>query len=160
MGGASSTLDLSLTNIVEASPALTVDSQGTFIGDGITMARSSGADPLIVINSNSDANITLKNSHMYDAGNGCIKAFPSSSQLTLSEVTLESCNGIGVWARQISLDFDTVDIGDDVSTGFDFTAVTGVLSNIDASLFNGSGHILALDSIDGDFTVSHLNGTV
>ena len=160
MGGASSTLDFSLTNIVEASPALTVDSQGTFIGDGITMARSSGADPLIVINSNSDANITLKNSHMYDAGNGCIKAFPSSSHLTLSEVTLESCNGIGVWARQISLNFDTVVIGDEISTGFDFTAVTGALSNIDASSFNGSGHILALDSIDEGFTVTHLNGTV
>ena len=160
MGGASSTLDLSLTNIVEASPALTVESQGTFIGDGITMARSSGADPLIVINSNSNANITLKNSHMYDAGNGCIKAFPSSSRLTLSGVTLESCNGIGVWARQISLHFDTVIVGDDVSTGFDFTAVTGSLSNIDATLFNGSGNILAFDSIDADFTVTQLNGTV
>ena len=160
MGGASSTIDLSLTNIVEASPALTVESQGTFIGDGITMARSSGADPLILINSNSNANITLKNSEMYDAGNGCIKAFPSSSHLTLSEVTLESCNGIGVWARQISLNFDSVMVGDGVSTGFDFTAVTGALSHVDASLFSGSGSILALDTIDEDFTVSHLNGTV
>ena len=160
MGGASSTIDLSLTNIVEASPALTVESQGTFIGDGITMARSSGADPLILINSNSNANITLKNSEMYDAGNGCIKAFPSSSHLTLSEVTLESCNGIGVWARQISLNFDSVIVGDGVSTGFDFTAVTGALSHVDASLFSGSGSILALDTIDEDFTVSHLNGTV
>lgn len=160
MGGASSTIDLSRTTIVEASPALSVESQGTFIGDGITMARSSGADPLIIINSNSDANITLKNSEMYDAGNGCIKAFPSTSHLTLSEVTLESCNGIGVWARQISLNFDSLIIGDEISTGFDFTAVTGSLSQVDASLFNGSGSILALDTIDEDFTVSHLNGTV
>ena len=160
MGGASSTIDLSQTTIVEASPALNVESQGTFIGDGISIARSSGADSLIIINSNSNADITLKNSHMYDAGNGCIKAFPSSSHLTLSEVTLESCNGIGVWARQISLNFDTLVIGENVSTGFDFTAVTGALTNVDATMFNGNGNILALDSIDGDFTVSDLNGTV
>ena len=160
MGGASSTIDLSLTSIVEASPALSVESQGTFIGDGITMARSSGSDPLILISSNSNANITLKNSHMYDAGNGCIKAFPSSSHLTLTQVTLESCNGIGVWARQTSLNFDTIVVGEDVSAGFDFTAVTGALANVDASMFNGAGNILALDSIDGDFTVSNLNGTV
>ena len=160
MGSASSTIDLSLTSIVEASPALTVENQGTFIGDGITLARSSGADPLLLINSNSNANITLKNSQMYDAGNGCIKAFPSMTHLTLSGVTLESCNGIGVWARQTSLNFDTVTIGEEVSTGFDFTAVTGSMSNVDATMFNGNGNILALDSIDGDFTVSHLNGTV
>ena len=160
MGGASSTIDLSQTTIVEASPALNVESQGTFIGDGITMARSSGADPLIIINSNSNANITLKNSHMYDAGNGCIKAFPSSSHLTLSEVVLESCNGIGVWARQVALNFDTLVVGENVSTGFDFAAVTGTLTNVDATTFNGNGNILALDSIDGDFTVSELNGTV
>ena len=160
MGGASSTIDLSQTTIVEASPALNVESQGTFLGDGITIARSSGADPLIVISSNSNADITLKNSYMHDAGNGCIKAFPSSSHLTLSEVTLESCNGIGVWARQISLNFDTLVIGENVSTGFDFAAVTGALTNVDATMFNGNGNILALDSIDGDFTVSDLNGTV
>ena len=160
MQGAGSTIDLSQTNIVEASPALNVENQGTFIGDGITIARSSGADSLILINSNSQANITLKNSHMYDAGNGCIKAFPSSSHLILSEVTLESCNGIGVWARQIALDFDSLTLGENISTGFDFTAVTGELTNVDASMFNGDGNILALDSIDGDFIVSHLNGTV
>ena len=160
MQGPSSTIDLSQTNIFEASPALNVENQGTFIGDGITMARSSGADPLILINSNSQANITLKNSHLYDAGNGCIKAFPSSSHLTLSDVSLESCNGDGVWARQIALDFDSVTLGENVTTGFDFTAVTGELTHVDAVMFNGAGNILALDSIDSDFTVSHLNGTV
>ncbi len=160
MGATSSTIDLSQTTIVEASPALNIESEGTFVGDGVTMARSSGADPLILISSNSNANITLKNSQMYDAGNGCIKAFPSSSQLTLSSVTLKSCNGIGVWARQINLDFDTITLADNVSTGFDFTAVTGSITNIDATMFNGDGTVLALDSIDDGFTVSHLNGSV
>lgn len=160
MGGAGSTIDLSQTSIFEASPALTVDSQGAFIGDGLTIARSSGADPLILINSNSHANITLKNAHLYDAGNGCIKAFPSSTELTLSEVVFESCNGVGVWARQIELHFDVITLGSNVSTGFDFTAVTGSLSNVDATMFDGEGSILALDSIDETFTVSHLNGTV
>ena len=160
MGGAGSTIDLSQTSIFEASPALNVESQGTFIGDGLTLARSSGADPLILIGSNSQANITLKNAHLYDAGNGCIKAFPSSTELTLTEVNLESCNGVGVWARQIALHFDTILLGSNISTGFDFTAVTGSLTNVDANQFDGDGNILALDSIDGDFSISHLNGTV
>lgn len=160
MGGAGSTIDLSQTSIFEASPALNVESQGTFIGDGLTIARSSGADPLVLINSNSQANITLKNAQLYDAGNGCIKAFPSSTELTLSEVTFETCNGVGIWARQIALHLDEITVGSNVSTGFDFTAVTGSMSNIDASMFDGEGNILALDSIDGDFPISHLNGTV
>jgi len=114
----------------------------------------------VLINSNSQANITLKNAQLYDAGNGCIKAFPSSTELTLSEVTFETCNGVGIWARQIALHMDEITVGSNVSTGFDLTAVTGSMSNIDASMFDGEGNILALDSIDGDFPISHLNGTV
>ncbi len=160
MGGAGSTLDLTQTSIFEASPALSADSQGTFIGDGLTIARSSGAEPLISINSNSQANITLKNAHLYDAGNGCIKAFPSATELTLSGVILESCNGIGLWARQITLHVDEISIGSNITTGLDLTGVTGTVRHVDALAFDGVGNIVALDSIDGDFSVSHLNGTV
>lgn len=160
IGGSSAMIDLSSTTIVEASPALLVESMGTFIADGVTMARSAGSDSLILINPNSDAEILLKNSNLYDAGDGCIKAFPSSTSLTLESVHFHSCNGVGIWARQVDVHLDGIYIGENVSTGFDFTAVTGLLNDVNASVFNGLGNILSLDSIDEDFTVSSLAGTV
>ena len=159
IGGSSAMIDLSSTTLVEASPALYVESKGTFIGDGITMARSSGSDSLILIDPNSDGDVVLKNSNLYDAGDGCIKAFPSSTSLTLENVDLHSCNGVGVWARQVDVQLDGINIGENVSTGFDFTAVTGLLNDVNATAFNGLGNILALDSIEEEFIVSTLVGT-
>ena len=153
IGGSSAMIDLSSTTIVEASPALLVESMGTFIADGVTMARSAGSDSLILIDPNSDAEVLLKNSDLYDAGDGCIKAFPSSTSLRLENVHFHSCNGVGVWARQVDVHLDGIYIGENVSTGFDFTAVTGLLNDVNASVFNGLGNILSLDSIDEDFTV-------
>ena len=158
IGGSSATIDLSSTMIVEASPALYVESKGTFTGDGITMARSSGSDSLILIDPNSDADVVLKNSNLYDAGDGCIKAFPSSTLLTLDNVHFHSCNGVGIWARQVDVQLDGIHIGENVSTGFDFTAVTGLLNDVNATEFNGLGNILALDSIDEGFIVSTIVG--
>ena len=158
--GPDASVDLSNTNFVEASPALVAQNQGLFVADGVTMARSSGSDPLIQINSNSDATIVLKNSHLYDSGDGCIKAFPSSTKLSIDNVEMESCNGIGIWARQVEVEINDITIGENISTGFDFTSVTGSLAGVEAMNFNGQGHILSLESINGDFTVSSFNGTV
>lgn len=156
----SSLLDLSQSTVVESSPALYAQGFGNLVADGVTFARSSGADPLIMIEANSDTNLTIKNSHFYDAGNGCIKAFPASSTLLLENVRFESCNGAAVWARQMNVEMDSIIIGPNISTGFDLTAVSGHLTNVDASGFEGEGHIVYLESIDGDFILTNLNGTV
>ena len=158
--GADALVDLSNTNFVEASPALNVQGQGTFVADGVTIARASGSDPLIQIDSNSNATIVLKNSQLYDAGDGCIKAFPSSTQLSLESVEMESCNGIGIWARQVEVNMNDITLGENISTGFDLTSVIGSLSQVNATQFNGQGHILSLESIDADFSVTSFNGTV
>ena len=156
----SSLIDLSQSNVFEASPALYAQGFGHFMADGVNFARSSGADSLVMIESNSNTNLTIKNSHFYDAGNGCIKAFPASSTLLLENVRFESCNGPAVWARQLKVEMNDVHIGPNISTGFELTAVSGNLSNVDAVQFDGEGNIVYLESIDGDFTVSNLNGTV
>ena len=160
LAGPTAMIDMSSTTLVEASPALYVQSKGSFIGDGITMARSSGSDALVMIDPNTEANVVFKNAELYDSGDGCIKAFPSSTTLTLENVELRSCNGIGVWARQTHVEIDGIHVGEDVSAGFDLTAVTGHLNDVNATQFNGAGSILALDSIDADFTVAVLEGTV
>ena len=81
----------------------------------------------IQINSNSDATIVLKNSHLYDSGDGCIKAFPSSTKLNIDNVEMESCNGIGIWARQVEVEINDITIGENISTGFDFTQLLALL---------------------------------
>ena len=156
----SSTIDLSATSLLEASPAVTVSEYGQLTATGSEFARSSGADPLIVISSGSNASIELISSALYDAGSGCINSFATAGHLVLSDVRVSNCNGVGIWARQSHLDVDGLTLSGDMTHGFELTAVTGSMSNIDASEFTGTGYIGWLESIDGSFAVSGLNGTV
>ena len=156
----SSSIDLSATSLLEASPALTVSDFGTFTADGTTFARSSGADALLVIQSGSNATVDLSDSHLYDAGNGCIESFATEGHLLLTDVTLSSCNGVGLWARQAHVMVDGLTLNNGFTHGFELTAVRGSMTNIDAQNFDGSGMIGWLESIDGEFTLSNLNGTV
>ena len=156
----SSTIDLSATSLLEASPAVTVSHYGQLTATGSEFARSSGADPLIVISSGSNASIELISSALYDAGSGCINSFATAGHLVLSDVSVSNCNGVGVWARQTHLDVDGLTLSGDMTHGFELTAVTGSMNNIDASEFTGTGYIGWLESIDGSFAVSDLNGTV
>jgi hypothetical protein len=156
----SSSIDLSATSVLEASPALTVSDLGHFTADGAEFARSSGADALIVIEDGSNATIELSDSKLYDAGTGCIKTFATEGVLSLTDVTLSNCNGVGVWARQSTLAVHGLVLESGMTHGFELIAVKGSMSNVDAASFAGSGCIGWLESIDGGFTVSGLNGTV
>ena len=156
----SSTIDLSASSVLEASPALTVSQFGQLSAAGTELARSSGADPLIVITSGSNATVELTDSTLYDAGSGCINTIATEGTLILSDVSLVNCNGVGLWARQSVVDVDGLSFSGEMTHGFEVTAVTGSMNNIDATAFNGSGYVGWLESIDGGFTVSDLNGTV
>ena len=149
----SSLIDLSGTHIVEASRALTIPNLGVVEANSALFARSSGSDPLLQISTGSSAEVNIRNSEFHDGGSGCIVAYPSSSILTLSNVELDSCNGAGIWARQVDLQINGLKIGENTSSGMEFTGVTGRANNIDANSFNGDGNVMWLESIDGDFSV-------
>jgi len=156
----SSTIDLSSTSIVEASPALTVSDLGRLTAVRSEFARSSGADALVIVHDGSNATIELSDSHLYDAGDGCIKTFATEGHLILNDVTLSTCNGVGLWARQSNVAVDGLNLENGFTHGFELTAVQGSMTNIDASAFDGSGMIGWLESIDGEFSLSKLNGSV
>tara|TARA_B110000459_G_scaffold77210_1_gene86872 strand:- start:14837 stop:19534 length:4698 start_codon:yes stop_codon:yes gene_type:complete len=156
----SSSIDLSATSIFEASPALTVSSLGRFSADGSDFARSSGADPLIMIAASSNASVEFRDSSLYDAGSGCIKSFATEGLLHLTDLIMATCNGVGLWARQANIHVDGLTLNNGFTHGFELTAVKGSVANIDATNFDGSGYIGWIESIDGDFTLSNLNGTV
>ncbi len=156
----SSTIDLSATSILEASPALTVSDLGRFTADGAEFARASGADTLITIALGSNATVDLSDSQLYDAGTGCIKSFATEGTLHLTDVTMSTCNGVGLWARQSHLEVDGLEFQDGFTHGFELTAVTGSMNGIEATQFDGTGFIGWLESVDETFTLSQLNGTV
>ena len=156
----SSLIDLSGTHVVEASSAITIPSLGTVDASSALFARSSGSDPLIQISPGSSAEVNVKNSEFYDGGSGCIFAYPSQSVVTLSGVELDSCNGPGIWARQVNLQIDGLKIGENISSGMELAGVTGSVKDIDANSFNGDGNVLWLESIDGEFSVEGFSATV
>ena len=156
----SSTIDLSATSIFEASPALTVSDLGRFTADGAEFARASGADTLITIALGSNATVDLSDSQLYDAGTGCIKSFATEGTLHLTDITMSTCNGVGLWARQSHLEVDGLEFEDGFTHGFELTAVTGSMNGIEATQFEGTGFIGWLESVDEMFTLSQLNGTV
>ncbi len=149
----SSLIDLSGTHIVEASRALTIPNLGVVEANSALFARSSGSDPLLQISSGSSAEVNIRNSQFHDGGSGCIIAYPSSSSITLSDVELDSCNGAGIWARQLDMRINGLKIGENTSSGMEFTGVTGSANNIDATSFNGDSNVLWLESIDGEFSI-------
>ena len=156
----SSSIDLSATSIFEASPALTVSDLGRFTADGADFARASGADTLISIAAGSNATVELSDSQLYDAGSGCIESFATEGALHLTDISLATCNGVGLWARQAHLEVDGMALEDGFTHGFELTAVTGSMTGVNATNFQGSGYIGWLESVDESFTLSDLNGTV
>ena len=156
----SSLIDLSGTHVVEASKALTIPSLGVVEANSALFARSSGSDPLMQISSGSSAKVNIRNSQFHDGGSGCIIAYPSTTTLSLADVELDSCNELGIWARQVELQIDGLIIGENTSSGMELAGVTGSAKNIDASLFNGNSNVMRLESIDGQFSVDGLSAVV
>ena len=160
LGDSSSAIvELTNTQLVESSPAITVSGHGQVSADGLFAARSA-SDPLVVIESGSHATLTLRNSHLQDSGNGCINAYPSTGLLTLTNVSFSSCDGPALWAQQVDLDLTNFVLEGGVDQGLDLTGVTGSISGIDATGFAGTGSILSLNTIRGGLTVSGMEGEV
>ena len=76
-----SRIDLSGTLLVEGSPLITMAGLGEFSAQGVQLARSAGADPLINIHASSQSTLTLINSDLRDAGSMCIRSQSSNTCL-------------------------------------------------------------------------------
>jgi hypothetical protein len=156
---AGAVLNLEGTQVVESSPVLTVSGFGEVLVDGVLAARSA-SDPLLVIESGSQAQVEVRNSRLQDSGNGCVVAYPSEGLLTFTNVTFANCDGAAVWAQQAPLRFTNLAFEDGVDQALDFTGVTGTVDGLDATSFNGTGAIVTLNSLRNDFSLSNLVGVV
>ena len=155
-----SAIELSSTNILEASPALSIFESGTFIGHDMVFARSLSTDPLISFSATSNASFSLANSRLSDAGSGCINAEQTSITLTIVDVILERCGGPAIRAGQTNLAISNITIGSGSSAGLVLTSVTGELTGLFGTEFDGAGSLLKLDYINQEFIVKNITGKV
>ena len=152
-------IELTNTQLVESSPAITVSGNGHLLADGVLMARSAST-PLMVVESGSATDVVLRNSRMQDSGNGCANLYPSTGRVTLTNVTFASCDGSAVWAQQVEVAFDTLTFEDGVDQGLYFTDVSGEANNIDATGFAGDDSIVYLSNMRAGFSMNGLEGVV
>jgi len=152
-------IDLSGTQLVEASPALTVSGAGEVRADGVFAARSA-SDPLMIVETGSATDVDIRNSRFQDSGSGCVNLYPSAGLLTLSNVTFASCDGTAIWAQQVNLDANGLVFEAGVDHGLELTDTSGRVNDIDAMNFDGSGAIVSMESMQPGFTLSNLNGMV
>ena len=154
---AGASIDLAGTTIVEAAPAVRIKGDGSFSANGVFFARSA-SESLINVETGSNAEVQLRDSQLQDAGNGCVRAFQSTGIFSVSNVTLTDCGGPGLWARQTPLSVSGITLGDGVEQGLDLTGVTGQVDGVNAYEFSGTGSLISLNSIDGTFALSNVNG--
>jgi len=154
---AGASIDLAGATVVEAAPAVRINGDGSFSANGVFFARSA-SESLITVETGSNAEVQLRDSHLQDAGNGCLRVFQSTGIFSMSNVTLSDCGGPGLWARQTSLSVSKITLGGGIEQGLDLTGVTGQVDGVHAHAFSGTGSLISLSSIDGTFALSDVNG--
>ena len=152
-GELSSRIELANTDVVEASTPLHVSQTGYVYADGVTMMRSTASEPLLYVESGSNAIIEIKNSQFSDGGSGCIELYQSEAEIHFSNLELSNCNGPAIWARQTTIQATNITIGSGTEIGFDLTEVSGSISSVNATQFTGNGNVFWLDSMDEQFTL-------
>lgn len=155
----SSRIELSNTDVVEASTPLYVSQTGSVYADGITMMRSTASEPLVYVEAGSSAVVEIKNSQFSDGGSACFELYQSQAQIFLSNLELSNCNGPAIWARQTMIQASNITIGSGIETGFDLTEVSGSVSSVDATQFMGIGNVFWLDSMDEQFTLDSIKAS-
>ena len=156
-GQLSSRIELSNTDVVEASTPLHVSQTGSVYADGVTMMRSTASEPLLYVETGSNAIVEIKNSQFSDGGSACIELYQSQAEIYLSNLELSNCNGPAIWARQTTIQATNISIGEGIETGFDLTEVSGYISSVDATQFTGTGNVFWLDSMDEQFTLDSVS---
>ncbi len=151
-------VELSGTQLVESAPALTVSGLGSVQADDVFFARSA-SDPLVVVETGNAAELVLRNSHLQN-GSGCAHLYPSTGLVTFSNVSFADCEEQAIWAQQTPLQFNAITLAEGTDWGMELTGVSGSVSGVDATAFDGSGAIVSLNSLSAGFLLSDVEGEV
>ncbi|MBH35106.1 MAG: hypothetical protein CMB74_06650 [Euryarchaeota archaeon] len=151
-------IQLSGTQLIESAPALTVSGLGSVVADDVFMARSA-SDPLLVVESGSNAELAVRNSHLQN-GSGCAHLYPSSGLVTFANVSFADCEEQAIWAQQVPLDLNSLTFDEGSESGLELTGVSGSVNGVDATHFNGQGAIVSLNNLAPGFVLSDVEGHV
>ena len=154
-----SNLVLSGTTLLEASPAIAYHG-GNLDGDQVSISRSSSSRALIEINEQYGGSFSLTDSSLSDASGACIDVIETSIELYLADVQLDRCNGPALRAENAHLAITNISIGPGSSDGVVLTSVDGAIYGLQATEFNGVGHLIKLDYINSNLLISQVIGTV
>ncbi len=155
---AAAAIELTGTQIVEATPALTVDGSGSVQADDVFMARSA-SDPLLVVQNGNNAELVMRNSRLQN-GSGCAHLYPSDALITFNNVSFADCEQQGVWAQQVPLQFTGIALEEGMEWGMELTGVSGVIADVDAMMFSGSGAIFSVNNLPSGFQLLDVQGKV
>lgn len=149
-------VEINGANILESSPAIHVTGRGDVTILDSTFARSSGSDPLIQIDANSNSNFHISSSTLTDSGAQCLYAQGESNSVNIVDVTLRRCGGDGAYLRSTTVAINGLEISEIQGKGIHLTDVSGSLNGLNASIESGES-ALVMDYLSSGFSSSNLS---
>ncbi len=143
-GDVETDLRLQGTRILEASPAIQQQGPGSVRLADVTLARSSGADPLLQVSAQATGSMLLERVTLRDAGGTCFKAQGPDLTLEVDGLRIEGCGDHAVWWRDLDVTASNLTVSAGADSGVTLLGVRGLVEGINASEHDGSGPSLHL----------------
>ena len=148
-GDAETDVALRGARLLEASPAFRHHGAGDVQMISTTLARSSGADPLIEVLPAASGTLDLVDVTLRDAGGACMRAQGPGVDVTVNGLLFDGCGDEAAWWRNLDVTASNLTVGPGAGAGLHLSGVRGAVDGLDASAHDGSGASLHLQDIDG-----------
>ena len=134
--------------LLEASPAFRHHGFGDVQMTSTTLARSSGADPLIEVLPGAQGSLNLVDVTLRDAGGACMRAQGPTIEMTVNGLLFDGCGDEAAWWRDLDVTASNLTVGAGAESGVYFAGVRGSVEGVDASAHDGPGASMHLQDID------------
>ncbi|HII96777.1 MAG TPA: hypothetical protein HA276_03710 [Candidatus Poseidoniaceae archaeon] len=155
-GDAETDVALRGARLLEASPAFRHHGAGDVQMTSTTLARSSGADPLIEVLPAASGTLDLIDVTLRDAGGACMRAQGPGVDVTVNGLLFHGCGDEAAWWRNLDVTASNLTVGPGAGAGLHLSGVRGAVDGLDASDHDGSGASLHLQDIDGELRLVDL----
>ncbi|MGB1844909.1 MAG: hypothetical protein ACPHQR_00710 [Candidatus Poseidoniaceae archaeon] len=147
-GDAETDVTLRGARLLEASPAFRHHGFGDVQMTSTTLARSSGADPLIEVLPGAQGSLNLVDVTLRDAGGACMRAQGPTIEMTVNGLLFDGCGDEAAWWRDLDVTASNLTVGAGAESGVYFAGVRGSVEGVDASAHDGPGASMHLQDID------------
>jgi hypothetical protein len=142
--------------VLEASPAFRHHGIGQVQMTSTTLARSSGADPLIEVLPGASGTLDLVDVTLRDAGGACMRAQGPNLELTVNGLLFDGCGDEAAWWRNLDVVASNLTVWAGSGAGVHLYGVRGSVDGVDASMHDGAGASMHVQDIDDDFRLTDL----